>query len=158
MPTTRNSDTSGISSRWHYISALVAVRSTLIGCTEGPARRVALCKRHHRPPMGADRAADPPPASCGWRRASSLLEVVNAIFYAAQSGCQWRMLPKWRPPFTTVQRYVCAWHDNGTWQRFGVPHPSCRLLPNDRRQRQPYRCQTSGIPARFLMMPRRSIR
>jgi transposase len=42
--------------------------------------------------------------------------VVNAIFFIAQSGCQWRMLPKDFPPFTTVQRYFYAWRDSGLWQ------------------------------------------
>ena len=36
----------------------------------------------------------PPPASRGRTRTTSLREVVNAIFYVAQSGCQWCMLPK----------------------------------------------------------------
>ena len=58
----------------------------------------------------------PPPASRGRTRTTSLREVVNAIFYVAQSGCQWRMLPKCLPPFTTVQRYFYTWRDNGTWQ------------------------------------------
>jgi transposase len=47
----------------------------------------------------------PPPAESGRRRKTSLREVVNAIFYIAQTGCQWRLLPKEFPPFTTVQRY-----------------------------------------------------
>ena len=36
----------------------------------------------------------PPPASCGRTRETALREVVNAIFYIAQTGCQWRMLPE----------------------------------------------------------------
>jgi Putative transposase of IS4/5 family (DUF4096) len=36
----------------------------------------------------------PPPASCGRTRETSMREVVNAIFYIAQTGCQWRLLPK----------------------------------------------------------------
>lgn len=58
----------------------------------------------------------PPPAECGRRRKTSLREVVNAIFYIAQTGCQWRLLPKEFPPFTTVQRYFYAWRDQGLWQ------------------------------------------
>src|SRR6266568_6078022 len=42
---------------------------------------------------------------------------VNAIFYIAQSGCQWRMLPKDFPPFTTVQHYFYPWRDNGLWRQ-----------------------------------------
>ena len=31
----------------------------------------------------------PPPASCGRTRETSMREVVNAIFYIAQTGCHW---------------------------------------------------------------------
>ena len=58
----------------------------------------------------------PAAAGCGRTRETDLREVVDAIFYIAQSGCQWRLLPKEFPPFTTVQRYFYAWRDNGTWQ------------------------------------------
>ena len=58
----------------------------------------------------------PPPAECGRRRKTSLREVVNAIFYIAQTGCQWRLLLKEFPPFTTVQRYFYAWRAEGLWQ------------------------------------------
>ena len=44
-------------------------------------------------------------------------DVVNAIFYIAQSGCHWRMLPREFPPFTTVQYYFYGWRDDGTWCR-----------------------------------------
>jgi transposase len=58
----------------------------------------------------------PPPAACGRKRRSSLRDIINSIFYIAQSGCQWRLLPKEFPPYTTVQRYFYAWRDDGTWQ------------------------------------------
>ena len=58
----------------------------------------------------------PPPASCGRTRGSSMREVVNSIFYIAQTGCQWRLLPKNLPPYTTVQRYFYAWRDSSVWQ------------------------------------------
>lgn len=58
----------------------------------------------------------PPPASYGRTRKTCLRNTVDAIFYIAQSGCQWRMLPKDFPPFTTVQRYFYAWRDGGTWR------------------------------------------
>jgi transposase len=58
----------------------------------------------------------PPPARCGRTRSTSLRDVVDAIFYIAQTGCQWRLLPKDFPPHTTVQRYFYAWRDNGIWQ------------------------------------------
>jgi transposase len=31
--------------------------------------------------------------------------VVDAILYLAQAGCQWRMLPREFPRYSTVQRY-----------------------------------------------------
>jgi transposase len=58
----------------------------------------------------------PPPAKCGRTRTTDMRDVVDAIFYLAESGCQWRMLPKDFPPFTTVQGYFYAWRDSGRWQ------------------------------------------
>jgi len=58
----------------------------------------------------------PPPAKRGRTRETSMREVVNAIYYIAESGCQWRLLPKDFPPYSTVQRYFYAWRDNGVWQ------------------------------------------
>jgi transposase len=57
----------------------------------------------------------PASADRGRPRQTSLREVVDAIFYIAQTGCQWRMLPKEFPPYTTVQRYFYAWRDRGLW-------------------------------------------
>jgi transposase len=37
----------------------------------------------------------------------------DAIQFQAASGCQWRLLPKDFPPFTTVQHYFYRWRDNG---------------------------------------------
>lgn len=59
----------------------------------------------------------PSPHERGRPRETPLREVVNAIFYIAQSCCQWRMLPKEFPPFTTVQYYFYRWRDDGTWLR-----------------------------------------
>jgi transposase len=58
----------------------------------------------------------PLPATCGRTRKTSMREVVNAVFYIAQTGCQWRLLPKNFPPYTTVQRYFYAWRDSSVWQ------------------------------------------
>ena len=60
----------------------------------------------------------PPPATRGRQRTTDLRAVVNALFYIAQTGCQWRMLPKDFPPFTTVQAYFYPW-------RTAVRHDSC---------------------------------
>jgi transposase len=53
----------------------------------------------------------------GRPRATALRAVVEAIFYIAATGCQWRMLPKEFPPYSTVQRYFYRWRDTGTWER-----------------------------------------
>ena len=39
----------------------------------------------------------------GRPRGTDLRAVLDAILYIARTGCQWRMLPKDFPPFTTVQ-------------------------------------------------------
>jgi transposase len=53
----------------------------------------------------------------GRPRTTNLREVVNAILYLASAGCQWRMLPKDFPPFTTVQGYFYEWRAMGLWTR-----------------------------------------
>ena len=40
-------------------------------------------------------------------------EIWNAIEYVVGSGCQWRLLPKDFPPFTTVQYHFYRWRDSG---------------------------------------------
>src|SRR5438105_2832008 len=45
------------------------------------------------------------------------VRVMNAIFYLAQSGCEWRLLPKDFPPYTTVQHYFYPWRDSGLWRQ-----------------------------------------
>ena len=66
--------------------------------------------------MAGDRPAHAAASKLRATRTTALREVVNAIFYIAQTGCQWRMLPGDFPPFTTVQRYFYAWRDEGRWQ------------------------------------------
>lgn len=58
----------------------------------------------------------PPPRPVGRPRTANLREVVNAIFYLATTGCQWRMLPRDLPPTSTVQRYFYDWRDSGLWR------------------------------------------
>ena len=64
----------------------------------------------------------PVPNRRGRRRTTILRAVVDAIFYLAQAGCQWRMLPKEFPPYTTVQRYFYRWRDDGA--RKAINHVS----------------------------------
>jgi transposase len=58
----------------------------------------------------------PAPATSGRPRETKLRDIVDAIFYVAQSGCQWRLLPKDFPPYSTVQRYFYTWRDSGVWR------------------------------------------
>ena len=53
----------------------------------------------------------------GRPRATDLRAVLDAILYIARTGCQWRMLPKDFPPFTTVQGYFYDWRDNGLFEK-----------------------------------------
>ena len=49
----------------------------------------------------------------GRPRVTALRAVVEAIFYIATTGCQWRQLPKDFPPYSTVQGYFYAWARSG---------------------------------------------
>jgi transposase len=51
----------------------------------------------------------------GRPRTTNMKDVVNAIFYIASTGCQWRQLPKEFPPYSTVQGYFYRWCHDGTW-------------------------------------------
>ena len=42
--------------------------------------------------------------------------VVDAIFYVAATGCQWRALPATYPNWNTVHRYHLTWSRDGTWE------------------------------------------
>jgi putative transposase len=53
----------------------------------------------------------PPAKDLGRPRTTDLREVVNALLYMVSTGCQWRMLPKDFPPFSTVQKYFYRWRD-----------------------------------------------
>lgn len=43
-------------------------------------------------------------------------DIVNAIFYVAATGCQWRAQPGCYPNWNTVRRYHLAWSRDGTWE------------------------------------------
>jgi transposase len=53
----------------------------------------------------------------GRRRETKLRRVIDAMLYLLTTGCQWRLLPKEFPPYTTVQRFFYGWRDDGTWRR-----------------------------------------
>jgi transposase len=58
----------------------------------------------------------PPAKRLGRPRETELRNVLDAILYIARTGCQWRMLPKEFPPFTTVQGYFYDWRDHGLFE------------------------------------------
>ena len=43
--------------------------------------------------------------------------VFDAIQFLLATGCQWRLLPRCFPPFTTVQYYFYSWRDTGVFDR-----------------------------------------
>ena len=59
----------------------------------------------------------PMPRRLGRPRKTELREVLNALLYIASTGCQWRMLPKDFPPYSTVQGYFYEWRATGLWLR-----------------------------------------
>ncbi|MEZ5932126.1 MAG: IS5 family transposase [Alphaproteobacteria bacterium] len=63
-----------------------------------------------------DRAYLPPARHGGRRRTTDLREVLNAILYLVRTGCQWRLLPKDFPPWSTVYGYFRRWQE-GIWHR-----------------------------------------
>ena len=55
----------------------------------------------------------PAPSKVGRPRKWQMREIWDAIQYVAATGCQWAMLPKDFPPFTTVQHYFYRLRDSG---------------------------------------------
>ena len=50
------------------------------------------------------------------RRPINRRRVINAIFYVVRTGCQWRMLPKDFPNWSTVYGIFWKWRHAGVWQ------------------------------------------
>jgi transposase len=46
--------------------------------------------------------------------------VVDAIFYVAATGCQWRALPACYPNWNSVHRQHLEWSRNGTWEQIAA--------------------------------------
>ncbi|MVT63950.1 IS5 family transposase [Bradyrhizobium pachyrhizi] len=55
----------------------------------------------------------PRPSKVGRPRKTRMRSVWDAIQYIATTGCQWALLPKDFPPFTTVQYYFYRLRDSG---------------------------------------------
>jgi putative transposase len=58
-----------------------------------------------------------PPGSRGRPREIAYREIVNAILYLLDTGCQWRNLPHDLPCYTTVSDYYHTWRKNGLLER-----------------------------------------
>jgi putative transposase len=83
-----------------------------------------------------------PPAKLGGRpRRWPMRKMLNAVFYLLRSGCQWRMLPREFPPWSTVHHYFRLWRLDGTWEKINAvlreririrggrdPQPSAAIL------------------------------
>ena len=59
----------------------------------------------------------PPARRLGRPRTTDLRAVIDALLYLLTTGCQWRLLPKEFPPYSTVQRFFYGWREDGTWPR-----------------------------------------
>jgi putative transposase len=51
------------------------------------------------------------------RRPIDRRRIINAILYVVRTGCQWRMVPKDFPKWSTVYGIFWRWRNDGTWQR-----------------------------------------
>ena len=60
------------------------------------------------------------PGDVGRPRRVDRRRVVDAIFFVAATGCQWRALPDSYPNWNTVHRYHLEWSRNGTWERIAA--------------------------------------
>jgi putative transposase len=58
-----------------------------------------------------------PPHSRRGRRPIDRRRIINAILYVTRTGCQWRMLPKDFPNWSTAYGVFRRWRDDGTWRR-----------------------------------------
>jgi putative transposase len=58
------------------------------------------------------------PGRCrrGRPREIDLRVIVDAILYVAATGCQWRVMPKDFPPYSSVQYYFYKWRGSGLWR------------------------------------------
>lgn len=66
----------------------------------------------------------------------SKCSVLNGILYANRTGCQWRMLPKEYPNWSTIYGYYWKWSKEGIWEEINA-----RLVKavrvKDKREEQP---------------------
>ena len=53
----------------------------------------------------------------GKSRTHSQRDLINAVFYIIKTGCQWRMLPRDFPPYSTVHSFYWRAKKKGIWER-----------------------------------------
>jgi putative transposase len=62
-----------------------------------------------------------PPAKPGGRpRSVDLRRILEGIFSVLRSGCQWRLLPREFPPWSTVYAYFRKWRNAGLWEQLNT--------------------------------------
>jgi transposase len=102
------------------------VESSFRDCPKRCLERVARYSTEHeksipnrplRCRMVLHRAPPPSTQSPRTPQLHTLREILNAIFYIARSGCQWRLLPHDFPPWKTVHHYLRTWRKDGPWER-----------------------------------------
>jgi transposase len=59
----------------------------------------------------------PPACRRGRPRTADPRAVLDAILYLLRTGCQWRLLPRDFPPWSTVHHYFRTWRTTGVWVR-----------------------------------------
>ena len=59
----------------------------------------------------------PAQKALGRPRIIPLRSVVNALLFILRTACPWRLLPRDFPNRSSVQRYFCAWQEQGLWER-----------------------------------------
>ena len=75
-----------------------------------------------------------PPGRTGRPRTANLRRVLDALFYMARTGCQWRYLPSEYPPWWIVRYYFDLWRRDGTLERI---HAAVRAVDRERAGRTP---------------------
>ena len=58
-----------------------------------------------------------PPRSRRGRRPIDRRRIINGILYVIRTGCQWRLLPKDFPNWSTVYGIFWQWRNDGIWQQ-----------------------------------------
>ena len=82
----------------------------------------------------------PPPKKRGRRRARSMREIVNGIFYVLRSGCPWRLIPSDLSPWSTLWRWFRLWRDEGLFAQI-----SHQLVVADRERRSREVCPSAAV-------------